>query len=104
MLFLSIATCIPAGRRPPRVRHVDVTEEWLTLELVSGQRLRMPTGWSPALARAAPAERRGWRLVAGGFGIIWPTLGEIVSLHPVLIRERPPAGEGAIPLWPLVSG
>jgi hypothetical protein len=93
MLFLSIATVrAPGGRWPPRVRHVEITAEWLTLELAGGQETRMPTGWSPALAQASPAQRRAWRLVAGGVGVAWPALGEIVSLHPVVVRER--TGEG----------
>ena len=104
MLFLSVAlTRSPGGRRPPRVRCVAVTDEWLTLELADGHHLRMPTGWSRALATAAPAERRRWRLVAGGFGVAWPGLGEIVSLHAVSGRERPDAWDGSMVQLPRIA-
>ena len=98
MLFLSVApTGGPHGPLPPRLRRVEVADDWLTLELADGRHLRMPTAWSPALADAAPAERRGWRLLAGGLGVAWPTLGEILSLHAVPIRWRP-VGQSATDL------
>lgn len=97
MLFLSVVlTRAPGGRKPPRVRRVEVTEDWIRLELTDGRPVRIPTCWSRVLATATPAERRRWRLVAGGFGVAWPALGEIVSLHAVQIAERPSAPVAAI--------
>jgi hypothetical protein len=54
----------------------------------------MPTSWSRLLANATPADRQGWRLVAGGCGIAWPALGEIVSLRAVWASEGPASGQG----------
>jgi hypothetical protein len=97
MLLLSVVLPrAPGGRKPPRIRTVEVTEDWIRLELTDGQPVRMPTGWSRVLATATPVERRRWRLVAGGFGVAWPALGEIVSLHPVQVAERLPAPDAAI--------
>jgi hypothetical protein len=105
MLFLSVSlTGGPHDRRPPRLRRVEVADDWLTLELADGRRLRMPTGWSPALAHAAPAQRRGWRLVAGGLGVAWPALGEILSLHSVPIRRHPAGQSGPVLQLPKVAG
>jgi hypothetical protein len=105
MLILSVAlTGGPHGPRPPRLRRVEVADDWLTLELADGRHLRMPTVWSPALADAAPAERRGWRLVAGGLGVAWPTLGEILSLHAVPIRRHSVGQSATVLQLPKAAG
>jgi hypothetical protein len=99
MLFLSVVlTRAPGGQPPPRVRRVEVTEDWITLELTDGRPVRMPTGWSRILATATPAERRRWRVVAGGFGVAWPVLGEIVSLQAVQVEVR-----RSIPVAPILQ-
>jgi hypothetical protein len=86
------------------LRRVEVADDWLTLELADGRHLRMPTVWSPALAHAAPAERRGWQLIAGGLGVAWPALGEILSLHAVPILRQPVGQSATVLQLPRVAG
>lgn len=84
MLFLSVPQSpLPGGRRTPRVRQVHVSPDWVVLQLLDGRELRLPTSWSPALEGASAPARRAWHRLAGGRTVVWPSLGEAITLHPL---------------------
>ena len=74
-------------------RQVRVTDQALTVELVDGRVVSVPTTWYPRLAEASDRERRSWVLIGSGIGIHWPGLDEDVSVEGLLRGER--SGESA---------
>ena len=60
----------------PTAAAVQVTDEWLTVDLADGRTLRVPLHWYPRLVHATPAERDHWRLLGGGYAVEWPDLDE----------------------------
>ena len=74
-------------------RRVRVTDHAVTVELLDGRVVSVPTGWYPRLAEASPRERRGWVLIGAGVGIHWPEVDEDISIEGLLRGER--SGESA---------
>ena len=70
---------------------VQVTDEVLSVELVDGRTIVVPTSWFPRLANGTPAERSNWRLIGSGDGIHWPDLDEDISVRSLLAGR--PSGE-----------
>ena len=77
--------------RSATARHVEVTDESLTVELDDGRTISVPIAWYPRLLHATPQERNNWRLIAKGEGIHWPDLDEDISIDNILFGK--PSGE-----------
>jgi hypothetical protein len=60
-----------------RARHIEVTEDTLSADLVDGRTISVPLGY-PRLSHAARKEQSNWRLIQGQ-GIHWPDLDEDVN-------------------------
>jgi hypothetical protein len=63
-----------------RARHIEVTGDTLSVDLVDGRTISVPLGWYPRLSHATNKERNHWRLIGQGQGIHWPDLDEDVSV------------------------
>jgi hypothetical protein len=79
----------PARARAARIRSASVDDDWITLALVDGRSLRVPTAFSMPLYLAGAGERRAWRLGARGRVVRWPALGVVVGVERV--RRASPA-------------
>ena len=89
---MSILTTTPqvneTGGEPVGVR---VTSAMLSVDLIDGRSISVPTAWFPRLAHGTPAE---WvRFELGHFGVHWPHLDEDISVEGLLRGER--SGESA---------
>ena len=79
--------------RAALVRHVEVTDDALTVSLRDGRSVAVPLEWYPRLQRATAAERADWRLIGRGEGIHWPAIDEDISVTHLL--EGTASGESA---------
>lgn len=65
---------------------VDVvcTDDALRVVLADGREISVPLVWFPRLLKAAPAERKNWRLIGGGIGVHWQDVDEDISIESLL--------------------
>ena len=68
----------------PLARHVEVTEDELTVGLADGRRISAPLAWFPRLLRASPEQRADWELLGDGEGIHWSSADEDLSVNGLL--------------------
>jgi hypothetical protein len=73
-----------------RVVDVTFTKDTLSVSLRDGRTITVPLAWFPRLLNATAAERKNWRVAAGGYGIHWPKLDEDLSTEG-LLRGAPAA-------------
>jgi hypothetical protein len=78
-------------RSDARAVAVSITDRDLVVDLADGRRISAPLAWYPRLARAAPDQRRNWRLMGDGVGIHWPDVDEDLSVDG-LLRGQPAPG------------
>ena len=60
--------------------NVSVTDKFLTVELLDGRKISVPTAWYPRLAHGTPAERRQWKIAYSGEGLHWEALDEDIGV------------------------
>ena len=72
----------------PLATNVEVTADYLTVELADGRSISVPIVWFPRLLKAEPAARNQWELIGEGDGIHWPDLDEDISVAGLLRGER----------------
>lgn len=75
----------------PLARHVEVTDDELTVVLADGRRISAPLAWFPRLLGATPDQRADWELLGDGEGIHWPSADEDLSVSG-LLRGTPVGG------------
>ncbi len=68
-----------ASDRGTRVRDVRVSTKALQVDFADGRTISVPLTWFPRLLRGTRAQRRNWKISAGGHGIHWPDLDEDLS-------------------------
>lgn len=83
----------------PVARHVSVTDEQLTVELVDGRIVSIPLSWYPRLAHGNPEERSDWVLISRGEGIHWPRLDEDIHVADVVAGRASNESEKSIAKW-----
>jgi len=66
--------------RYPSAAAVEVSSEWLRVDLRDGRRLSVPVSWFEWLARADDVERADFRIVEDGQGILWNSIDEGLSV------------------------
>ncbi|WP_423141630.1 DUF2442 domain-containing protein [Parablastomonas sp. CN1-191] len=67
-----------------RVSDVRISDDTLTVDLMDGRTIAVPTAWYPRLAGASPEQRANWTICGGGYGIHWPDLDEDLSTSGLL--------------------
>ena len=67
---------------------VGFTDDMICLILVDGREVRAPLEFYPKLAQATPAQRKAYRLIAGGHGIHWEDLDEDLSVESIVLGRK----------------
>lgn len=67
-----------------RVSVVELTDDSLRVALMDGRTIIVPLVWYPKLLNASSAQRRNWKISAGGYGIHWPDVDEDLSTEGLL--------------------
>ena len=80
-------------------KHVDVSEDTLSVELADGRTIAVPIAWYPRLSQATAAERAEWRLIAEGRGIHWPGLDEDISVTNLLAGQPSSESQSSFKKW-----
>jgi hypothetical protein len=83
----------------PIAEAIQVTDEWLTVDLLDGRALRIPLSWYPRLVHATPKERAHWRLLGDGYAIEWPELDEHIGIEGLLAGRRSGENERSLQRW-----
>jgi hypothetical protein len=68
----------------PNATDVSCTDDALQVTLSDGRIISVPLAWSPRLCSATSAQRKNWRLIAGGVGIHWDDIDEDISVRSLL--------------------
>jgi hypothetical protein len=66
--------------RFPSAAAVEVTREWLRVDLRDGRRLSVPVSWFEWLGRATDADRADFEIIEDGQGIWWKRIDEGLSV------------------------
>ena len=74
-----------------------VTDESLTVDLVDGRTISVPTQWFPRLFHGTPEERANFELSYSG--IHWPDLNEDIPVDGLLKGERSGESPRSIQRW-----
>jgi Protein of unknown function (DUF2442) len=70
---------ISAIQTDERVKNVVFNEDTIGVELMDGRTIFVPLIWYPRLLNATPAQRLGWEVCGGGYGIHWESIDEDLS-------------------------
>lgn len=62
-----------------RIKHIDVTKDTITAQLVDGRTISVPLAWSWRLSEATPKQRENWEIIGDGHGVHWPDIDEDIS-------------------------
>jgi hypothetical protein len=83
----------------PRAQSVAVSDDTLSVDLVDGRTIAVPTAWYPRLAHATAEERSHWRLIGQGEGIHWPDLDEDISVDNLLAGRPSGESQASLKRW-----
>lgn len=75
---------ISAIQTDERVKNVSFTEDTISADLIDGRTIVVPLAWYPRLLNATPAQRLGWEICGGGYGIHWDSIDEDLSTSGML--------------------
>lgn len=67
-----------------RIKHIAVTEETITAQLMDGRTISVPLAWSWRLSEATPQQRANWQIIGDGHGVHWPDIDEDISAEGML--------------------
>ena len=67
-----------------RIKHLTVTEEAITAQLIDGRTISVPLAWSWRLSEATPAQREHLEIIGDGHGVHWPEIDEDISAEGML--------------------
>jgi len=62
-----------------KIKHVTVTKDSITAQLIDGRTISVPLVWSWRLSEATPKQRANWQIIGDGHGVHWPELDEDIS-------------------------
>jgi hypothetical protein len=68
----------------PRIQHIEISDDTLSVDLADGRRLAVPLAWFPRLLHATQEQRNKWELLGDGEGIHWPEIDEDLSVAGLL--------------------
>ena len=68
--------------------NLHFNDDFLTVDLADGRRIKVPMSWYPRIAHATKKERENWEMVLNGEGFHWPDLDEDLSVDG-FIKGRP---------------
>lgn len=83
----------------PKIVHVRVTEDTLSVDLEDGRTISVPLSWYPRLVYATPKERQNFRIAGAGYGIHWPDLNEDIGVEGLLFGKRSTESPDSLAKW-----
>ena len=83
----------------PTAVAVQVSDVWLTVDLMDGRTLQVPLDWYPRLVNATAAERAYWQLLGNGYAIEWPDLDEHIGVEGLLAGRRSGESKQSLERW-----
>ncbi len=83
----------------PKILHVEVTDDTLSVDLEDGRTIAVPLSWFPRLAYATPEERQNFRIAGAGYGIHWPDLDEDIGVEGLLLGKRSTESPESLARW-----
>lgn len=83
----------------PTAVAIQVSDDWLTVDLMDGRMLRVPLGWYPRLVHATAEERAQWQLLGNGYAIEWPELDEHIGVEGLLAGRRSGESKQSLERW-----
>src|SRR5713101_2532126 len=79
--------------------NVEVSDGTLSVDLTDGRTIAVPLDWFPRLSHGTLAERKSWRMIAGGRGIHWPALDEDISIANLLAGKSSSESQASFKKW-----
>ncbi len=67
-----------------RIKHIIVTKDTITAQLMDGRTISVPLAWSWRLSEATPKQRANWEIIGDGHGVHWPDIDEDISAEGML--------------------
>ena len=67
-----------------RIKHIEITEDIITAQLMDGRSISVPLAWSWRLSEATPKQRANWEIIGDGHGVHWPDIDEDISAEGML--------------------
>ncbi|WP_172812344.1 DUF2442 domain-containing protein [Chloroflexus islandicus] len=83
----------------PRITHVSISDDTLTVDLEDGRTISVPIAWYPRLAYGTPAERSNFQISSAGYGIHWPDLDEDIGIEGLLAGKRSNESAASFERW-----
>ena len=83
----------------PTAVAVQVSDVWLTVDLMDGRTLHVPLDWYPRLVHGTSAERAHWQLLGNGYAIEWPDLDEHIGVEGLLAGRRSGESKQSLDRW-----
>ncbi|MBI3014376.1 MAG: DUF2442 domain-containing protein [Candidatus Tectomicrobia bacterium] len=82
-----------------RARHVTVTEEAVSVDLVDGRTIIVPQVWYPRLWHGTPEERNHVEIFGDGASLFWPDLDEDLTVAGLLAGRRSGESPQSLKKW-----
>ncbi len=83
----------------PRIVHVEVTDDTLSVDLEDGRTVSLPIGWYPRLSHGTPAEREHFEISGAGYGVHWPDLDEDIGVEGLLLGKKSTESLSSFERW-----
>lgn len=90
---------LAADIQEARARHMTVSEEALTVDLVDGRTIIVPLMWYPRLWHGTAEERSHFEIVGDGSYIHWPDLDEDLTVAGLLAGRRSGESPQSLKRW-----
>ncbi len=90
---------LAADIQEARARHMTVSEEALTVDLVDGRTIIVPLMWYPRLWHGTAEERSHFEIVGDGSYIHWPDLDEDLTVAGLLAGRRSGESPQSLKKW-----
>jgi len=90
---------LAADIQEARARHMTVSEEALTVDLVDGRTIIVPLMWYPRLWHGTAEERSHFEIFGDGSYIHWPDLDEDLTVAGLLAGRRSGESPQSLKKW-----
>lgn len=90
---------LAADIQEARARHVTISEEALTVDLLDGRTIIVPLGWYPRLWHGTTEERNHFEIFGDGTYIHWPELDEDLTVAGLLAGRRSGENPHSLKKW-----
>jgi hypothetical protein len=83
----------------PDAIDVKVSDDTLSVELRDGRTISVPLDWYPRLTHATETERKNWRFIGRGHGILWVDIDEDISVEGLLAGRPSSESQSSFKKW-----